>query len=70
MRLALAEVGRKCMIKSFSCPCDVRMRMMNMGLIPGFPVEIMSRMNGTLLVRSGESRLMLDGCLANQIEVG
>jgi len=69
MQLALAEVGRKCIIKSFACSCDVRMRMMTMGFFPGCPVEIMGRMNGTLLVRIGQSRLMLNCCLANQIHV-
>jgi len=69
MPLALAGIGQKCIIKSFACSCDVRMRMVNMGFIPGRSVEIMSRMNGTLLVRVGDSRLMLDCCLATQIQV-
>jgi len=69
MPLAFAKVGQKCIIKNFSCSCDVRMRMINMGFIPGFPVEIMSNINGMLLVRIGASRLMLDYGLANQIHI-
>lgn len=69
MPLALAGIGQKCIIKGFACSCDVRMRMVNMGFIPGCPIEVMSRVNGTLLVRVGESRLMLDSCLATQIQV-
>ncbi|MBP2626654.1 MAG: FeoA family protein [Firmicutes bacterium] len=69
MPLALVEIGKKCIVKSFACSCDIRMRMVNMGLIPGRSVEVMNRMNGALLVRVGESRLMLDCCLATQIQV-
>jgi len=69
MPLALASIGQKCIIKSFACSCDIRMRMVNMGFIPGCSVEVMNRMNGTLLVRVGESRLILDCCLATQIQV-
>jgi len=69
MPLALALIGQKCIVKSFACSCDMRMRMVNMGFIPGRAVEVMSRMNGALMVRIGESRLMLDCCLATQIQV-
>ena len=69
MTLALALIGKKCIIKDFACSCTMRMRMVNMGFVPGCAVEVMSRMNGTLLVRIGQSRLMLDGCLATQIQV-
>ena len=69
MPLSLAQVGQKCTVKGFACSCDVRMRMVNMGFVPGCSVEIMSRINGSLLVRVGESRLMMDGCLATQIQV-
>jgi len=69
MPLALVRIGQKCIIKSFACSCEMRMRMVNMGFIPGRSVEVMSRMNGTLLVRIGDSRLMLNCCLATQIQV-
>lgn len=69
MPLALVGIGQTCTIKGFACSCHLRMRMVNMGFIPGRSVEVMSRMNGTLLVRVGESRLMLDCCLATQIHV-
>jgi len=69
MPLTLALIGQKCIIKSVACSCDIRMRMVNMGFVPGRPVEVMNRMNGTLLVRVGQSRLMLDCCLATQIQV-
>ena len=69
MPLALALIGQKCIVKSFACSCDMRMPMVNMGFIPGRSVEIMSRMSGTLLVRVGECRLILDRCLATQIQV-
>jgi len=69
MPLALASIGQKCIIKNFTCSCDTRMRMVNMGIFPGRPVEIMSRLNGALLVRVGESRLMMDCCLATQVQV-
>ncbi len=69
MPLACAQIGQKCIIKGFACSCNVRMRMVNMGFIPGCSVEIMNRINGTLLVRVGQSRLMLDCCLATQIQV-
>ena len=69
MPLALASIGQKCIIKSFACSCDIRMRMVNMGFVPGRVVEVMNRINGTLLVRVGESRLMLNCCLATQIHV-
>lgn len=69
MPLALVKTGQKCIVKNFTCSCDVRMRMVNMGLIPGRCIEIMSRINGSLLVRIGQSRMMIDCCLANQIKV-
>ncbi|WP_378954179.1 ferrous iron transport protein A [Pelosinus sp. sgz500959] len=69
MPLALVGIGQKCIVKGFACSCEVRMRMVNMGFIPGSLVEVMSRVNGTLLVRVGQSRLMLDCCLATQIQV-
>ena len=69
MPLTLVAIRQKRIIKSFACACDMRMRMVNMGFISGRSVEIMSRMSGTLLVRVGESRLMLDCCLATQIQV-
>ena len=69
MPLALVGIGEKCMMKGFSCSHDVCMRMVNMGFIPGCPIEVINRLNGTLLVKVGESRLMLDCCLAHQIEV-
>lgn len=69
MPLAFVGIGQKCIIKGFACSCDVRMRMVNMGFVPGCLVEVMSRVNGTLLVRVGQSRLMLDCCLATQIQV-
>jgi len=69
MPLASALIGQKCIIKSFADTCDIRMRMVNMGFVPGRSVEVMNRMNGTLLVRVGQTRLMLDCCLATQIQV-
>lgn len=69
MPLALAQIGQKCIIKGFTCSSDARMRMVNMGFFPGCLVEVMSCINGTLLVRVGQSRLMLDCCLATQIQV-
>ena len=69
MPLALVKTGQKCIVKNFTCSCDVRMRMVNMGFIPGCSIEVMNRINGTLLVRVGQSRLMLDCCLATQIQV-
>ena len=60
MPLALAQIGQKCIIKDFACSCDTRMRMVNMGFVPGCLVEVLSRVNGTLLVRVGQSRLMMD----------
>lgn len=69
MPLALAQIGQKCIIKGFACSCDARMRMVNMGFVPGSLIEVVSRANGSLLVRVGQSRLMLDCCLATQIQV-
>ena len=69
MPLASVKTGQQCIIKSFACSCDVRMRMINMGFFPGCLIKVMSRMDGTLLVKLGQSRIMIDGCLANQIRV-
>ena len=69
MPLAFVGVGQKCIIKGFACSSDVRMRMVNMGFIPGCLIEVINRINGTLLIKVGESRLMLDCCLAHQIQV-
>ena len=69
MPLASALIGQSCIIKGFACCCAMRLRMVNMGFIPGRSVQVMNRINGALLVRVGESRLMLDCCLANQIQV-
>jgi len=69
MPLACAQIGQKCTIKGFACSCNVRMRMVNMGFIPGSCIEVMNRINGTLVVRVGQSRLILDCCLATQIQV-
>lgn len=70
MPLALVGIGKQCIVKSFACSCDVRMRMVNMGLIPGRSIMVMNRINGSLLVQFGQSRLVIDCCLANQIKVG
>lgn len=69
MPLALVEIGKQCIVKGFFCSCDARMRMVNMGFIPGRCIAVMSRMNGTIVVQLGTSRLVIDGCLANQIQV-
>lgn len=69
MPLALVTIGTKCVVKSFDCSVAARMRMVNMGFIPGRSIAVMSRINGTLLVQLGQSRIMIDGCLANQIRV-
>lgn len=69
MPLALVEIGQQCIVKSFTCSCDVRMRMVNMGFFPGCSIAVKNRINGTVLVQLGQSRLMIDGCLANQIRV-
>jgi ferrous iron transport protein A len=45
------------------------MRMVNMGLFPGCPIEILNSMNGTLLLKVGSARVMLEKCLAHQIHV-
>jgi ferrous iron transport protein A len=67
--LVLARIGQKCIIKKFSCSCEIRMRMVNMGLFPGCPIEILNCMNGTLLLKVGSSRVMLESCLAREIHV-
>ena len=69
MPLALVNIGQQCILKSFACSCDIRMRMVNMGFVPGCSIAVMSRINGTLLVQVGQSRMMIDCCLANQIQV-
>lgn len=69
MPLALMRIGEQCTVKSLTCPCDVRMRMVNMGIVPGCSIAIMNRMNGNLVVKLGQSRLVIDCCLANQIKV-
>ena len=69
MPLALVTIGQQCTVKSFTCSGEVRMRMVNMGIIPGRSIAIMNRINGALLVQFGQSRLMIDCCLANQIRV-
>jgi ferrous iron transport protein A len=69
MPLVLARIGQKCVIKNFSCSCDIRMRMVNMGLFPGCPIEILNSMNGTLLLKVGSARVMLESCLAREIHV-
>lgn len=70
MPLATVDIGKKCIVKSFDCSLATRMRMVNMGFIPGRSIAVMSRINGSLVVQVGQSRLMIDGCLANQIRVG
>jgi ferrous iron transport protein A len=69
MPLALVKIGEQCIVKNFTCSCDVRMRMVNMGFIPGRSIVVVNRVNGTVLVQLGQSRLMIDGCLATQIRV-
>ncbi|GMA97922.1 FeoA family protein [Pelosinus sp. IPA-1] len=69
MPLVFARIGQKCIIKDFACSCAMRMRMVNMGLVPGCSVEVMNSVNGTLLVKVGQSRIMLENCLAHQIHV-
>lgn len=69
MPLVFARIGQKCIIKGFSCSCEMRMRMVNMGLFPGCAVEILHSFNGTLLLKVGNARLMLENCLARQIRI-
>lgn len=69
MPLVLARVGQKCTIKKFACSCDTRMRMVNMGLFPGCSIEILNSINGALLLKVGEARIMLERCLAHKIYV-
>lgn len=69
MPLVFAGIGQKCIIGDFTCSYEMRMRMVNMGLVPGCSVEIMNRINGTLLVKVGQSRIMLESCLAHQIRI-
>ncbi|SFL79255.1 FeoA family protein [Pelosinus propionicus] len=69
MPLVFARIGQKCIIKDFSCSCEIRMRMVNMGLFPGCPIEILNSINGTLLLKVGSARVMLEKYLAHQIHV-
>lgn len=69
MPLATVAIGKKCIIKGFDCSLETRMRMVNMGFFPGCLIAVMNRINGSLLVQVGQSRLMIDGCLAQQIRV-
>lgn len=69
MPLVFARVGQKCTLEKFACSCNTRMRMVNMGLFPGCSIEVLNSLNGSLVLKVGGARIMLERCLAHQIYV-
>lgn len=69
MPLVWANMGQQCKIESIALTPERRMRIVNMGLAPGCMVQVLNRCADKLIVKVGETRVVLECGLAQQIHV-
>ncbi len=68
MALAKAQVGDRLWIAGYESK-DVINRLVGMGLAPGMAIEVVQNLAGNLLIAAGESRIAIDGGMAQRILV-
>ena len=67
--LALASVGEKQQIKKISGNDKVRQHLLELGLVMGATITVVSSENNNVILAVGESRVAIDADLARRIMV-
>lgn len=69
MPLAYADVRKPLRIVDVGGPRSLRMRLADMGVLRGKSVEVVNKSDGTVIIRVGTSKFMLDKKIAFWIMV-
>ena len=69
MPLTMARPGERVVIRRITGRDEVRQHLAELGFVVGEPVMVISELNGNLIVQVKESRVALDGSMANRIVI-
>ena len=67
--LGFADMNEELIIRKVSGTPEVKKHLENLGFVPGGSVMIVSRVAGNLIVKVKDSRIALDGKMAEKIMV-
>ncbi len=70
MPLNLLAPGEESMIRKVGGSPEVKRHLEDLGFVAGGTAEVISRLNGNIIVRIKESRLAIDEDMARKIMVG
>ena len=69
MPLPFANIGEENLIRRVGGTPEVKKHLENLGFVPGTPVTIVNTLNGNVIVRVRETRVALDGKMAEKIMI-
>ncbi len=69
MPLSMANSGEAVKVLAISGSHDMKMRLVNLGILPGVMVQILNRDSSSLLLKVRSTRLMLHHSIAHQVQV-
>jgi ferrous iron transport protein A len=69
MPLTQVKVEQKVKVQSITGCSAERLRLVNLGIIPGCTLKVLQRYPATLSIGLQDSRLMIDAKMAEQIQV-
>ena len=69
MPLAVADVGEENIIKKIGGSSDVKKHLENLGFVVGGSVEVVSTVNGNLIVNLNEARVAISREMAQEIMI-
>ena len=69
MPLSLARVGERARIERITGRDEARLHLKNLGFVPGAPVRVLSRLNGSLILSVMDARVALNEGMASRIFV-
>ena len=69
MPLPFANIGEENLIRRVGGTPEVKKHLENLGFVPGTPVTIVNTLNGNIIVRVRETRVALDGKMAEKIMI-
>ena len=69
MPLPFANIGEENLIRRVGGTPEVKKHLENLGFVPGTPFTIVNTLNGNVIVRVRETRVALDGKMAEKIMI-
>jgi ferrous iron transport protein A len=69
MPLPFASIGEENLVMRVGGTPEVKKHLENLGFVPGTPVTIVNTLNGNVIVRIRDTRVALDGKMAEKIMI-